>query len=53
MEDETRPIQPQSDEGKITLADLWHDIRFWHLNVVDICKLSKDDFRSSTKLITK
>jgi len=28
-------------EGSITFKDLWLDIRFWNLNIVDLCEYTK------------
>jgi hypothetical protein len=42
---EDEPLVEESERSKITLKDLWLDVQFWNLNLVDICK-------SHTPLIT-
>jgi hypothetical protein len=35
---EDEPLIEEHERPRITLKDLWLDIRFWNLNLVDVCK---------------
>jgi len=41
MEDqEVDPLLADNEGAKITLKDLWLDVQFWNLNLVDVCELA-------------
>ena len=37
---EDEPLVEESERSKITLKDLWLDVQFWNLNLVDVCESS-------------